>query len=77
MKFRTTLLTAVALSLPFTGSSQARTTFQEPAAAAVPSPQDQIAPATQTTPAGPVPDPELAKPGTAEFITANTTAQAG
>ena len=34
-------------------------------------------PATQTTPAGPVPDPELAKPGTAEFITANTTAQAG
>jgi pilus assembly protein CpaC len=49
MKFRTTLLTAVALSLPFTGSSLARTTFQEPAAAAVPSPQDQIAPATQTT----------------------------
>jgi hypothetical protein len=34
-------------------------------------------PATQTTPAGPVPDPDLAKPGTAEFITTNTTVKAG
>ena len=34
-------------------------------------------PATQTTPGGPVPDPVLAKPGTAEFITANETVQAG
>jgi hypothetical protein len=34
-------------------------------------------PATQVTPAGPVPDPVLAKPGTAEFITTNTTVKAG
>ncbi len=33
-------------------------------------------PATQTTPAGPVPDPELEKPGTAQFITANETVRA-
>jgi hypothetical protein len=35
------------------------------------------APATQTTPAGPVPDPVLAKPGTAQFITTNETVKAG
>jgi hypothetical protein len=34
-------------------------------------------PATQTTPAGPVPDPVLAKPGTAQFITTNGTVKAG
>jgi hypothetical protein len=34
-------------------------------------------PATQTTPAGPVPDPVLTKPGTAEFITTNETVKAG
>jgi hypothetical protein len=34
-------------------------------------------PATQTTPAGPVPDPELAKPGTAEFLTTNAIVKAG
>jgi hypothetical protein len=34
-------------------------------------------PATQTTPAGPVPDPVAAKPGTAEFITTNTTVRIG
>ena len=34
-------------------------------------------PATQTTPAGPVPNPLLAKPGTAEFITTNETVKAG
>jgi Contractile injection system spike tip protein len=34
-------------------------------------------PATQTTPAGPVPDPVLAKPGTAQFITTNGTIKAG
>jgi hypothetical protein len=34
-------------------------------------------PATQTTPAGPVPDPLLAKPGTAQFITTNETVNAG
>lgn len=34
-------------------------------------------PATQTTPAGPVPDPVDAKPGTAEFITTNETVKAG
>jgi hypothetical protein len=33
-------------------------------------------PATQTTPAGPVPDPVLAKPGTAQFITTNETVKA-
>jgi hypothetical protein len=34
-------------------------------------------PATQATPAGPVPDPLLAKPGTAQFITTNETVKAG
>ena len=34
-------------------------------------------PATQTTPGGPVPDPALAKTGTAEFITTNQTVRAG
>ncbi|HEY1914790.1 MAG TPA: hypothetical protein VGH27_04365 [Streptosporangiaceae bacterium] len=34
-------------------------------------------PATQTTPAGPVPDPVLAKPGTAQLITTNETVKAG
>jgi len=34
-------------------------------------------PATQTTPAGPVPDPVAAKPGTAQFITTNETVKSG
>lgn len=34
------------------------------------------APATQPTPAGPVPDPVVEKPGTAEFITTNATVTA-
>jgi hypothetical protein len=34
-------------------------------------------PATQTTAAGPVPDPVAAKPGTAEFIPADETVMAG
>jgi hypothetical protein len=34
-------------------------------------------PATQSTAAGPVPDPVAAKPGTAEFITTNETVKAG
>jgi Contractile injection system spike tip protein len=34
-------------------------------------------PATQTTPAGPVPDPDLAKTGTAQFITTNETVKSG
>ena len=34
-------------------------------------------PATQPTPAGPVPDPELEKPGTARFITGNASVTAG
>jgi len=33
-------------------------------------------PASQPTPAGPVPDPVVAKPGTAEFITTNETVTA-
>ncbi|MGA8834225.1 MAG: pilus assembly protein N-terminal domain-containing protein [Candidatus Sulfotelmatobacter sp.] len=48
MKFRTTFLTAVALSLLATASSFARTSLQDPATP-TPTPQDQIAPATQTT----------------------------
>jgi hypothetical protein len=35
------------------------------------------APAMQPTPAGPIPDPLLAKPGTAQFITTNATVKAG
>lgn len=34
-------------------------------------------PATQTTPAGPVPDPVAAKPGTAQFVTSNSTVRIG
>ncbi len=34
-------------------------------------------PAMQPTPAGPVPDPMMTKPGTAQFITTNTNVQAG
>jgi hypothetical protein len=34
-------------------------------------------PATQPTPAGPVPDPLLEKPATARFITTNTSVTAG
>lgn len=34
-------------------------------------------PAMQPTPAGPVPDPLLVKPGTAQFITVNATVKAG
>lgn len=34
-------------------------------------------PAMQPTPAGPVPDPLLVKPGIAEFITTNVVVQAG
>ena len=34
-------------------------------------------PAMQPTPAGPVPDAEIEKPGTAEFITTNETVKAG
>lgn len=35
------------------------------------------APAMQPTPGGPVPDPEVEKPGTARFISTNTIVQAG
>jgi pilus assembly protein CpaC len=48
MKFRTTLLTAVALSLLLTGPSFARTFVQDAAAPAT-TPQDQIVPSSQTT----------------------------
>ena len=34
-------------------------------------------PAQQPTPTGPVPDPEVEKPGTARFITTNESVQAG
>ena len=34
-------------------------------------------PAMQPTPAGPVPDPVMTKPGTAQFITTNINVQAG
>lgn len=34
-------------------------------------------PAQQPTPAGPVPDPVVVKPGTAQFITTNVRTQAG
>jgi hypothetical protein len=34
-------------------------------------------PATQSTPDGPVPDPDSSKPGTAAFITTNETVKAG
>lgn len=34
-------------------------------------------PATQPTPAGPIPDPVLEKPGTAQFVTENETVSAG
>jgi hypothetical protein len=34
-------------------------------------------PAMQPTPAGPIPDPVIEKPGTAEFITTNETVMAG
>jgi Contractile injection system spike tip protein len=34
-------------------------------------------PAMQVTPAGPIPDPVLEKPGTAQFITTNETVRAG
>lgn len=34
-------------------------------------------PATQVTPAGPVPDPVDVKPGTAQFVTTNATVKAG
>ena len=34
-------------------------------------------PATQITPTGPVPDTQLVKQGTGQFITTNTTVQAG
>ena len=36
-----------------------------------------VTPATQTTPAGPVPDPVAVKTGSAQFITTNTTVRAG
>jgi Contractile injection system spike tip protein len=35
------------------------------------------APAMQPTPAGPVPDPVMTKPGTCQFITTNINVQAG
>lgn len=35
------------------------------------------APATQPTPGGPVPDPVAVKPGTAQFITTNTSVYSG
>jgi Contractile injection system spike tip protein len=35
------------------------------------------APAMQPTPAGPVPDPVMTKPGTCQFITTNLNTQAG
>lgn len=34
-------------------------------------------PATQPSPTGPIPDPDLEKPGTAQFITTNATMTAG
>jgi hypothetical protein len=34
-------------------------------------------PAMQPTPAGPVPDPVMTKPGTCQFITTNINTQAG
>ena len=49
MKFRTTLLTAVALWLWATGSSLGRTSLQQPGTPASPAPQDQAPPSTQTT----------------------------
>jgi pilus assembly protein CpaC len=49
MKFRTTLLTAVTFCLLGTGSSLARSYLQDPSTPPSPAPQDQIAPATQTT----------------------------
>src|ERR1700693_3913417 len=49
MKFRTTLLTAVALWLWVTGSSLGRTSLQQPGTPASPAPQDQVPPSTQTT----------------------------
>ncbi len=49
MKFRTTLLTAVALWLWVTGSSLGRTSLQQPGTPASPSPQEQVPPSTQTT----------------------------
>ena len=36
-----------------------------------------VAPAMQPTPAGPVPDPLVKKPGTAQFITTNVQVKAG
>jgi Contractile injection system spike tip protein len=36
-----------------------------------------VAPAMQPTPGGPVPDPLLLKPGTAQFITVNVSVRAG
>ena len=49
MKFRTTLLTAVALWLWVTGSSLGRTSLQQPGTPASPSPQDQVPASTETT----------------------------
>src|ERR1700761_5918891 len=49
MKFRTTLFTAVVLSLFVTTSSFALTSRQEPNAPAPPPPQDQSTPSNQTT----------------------------
>src|SRR5579863_6903432 len=49
MKFRTTLLIAVATSPLLAGSSFARASLQEAAAPAAAQPQDQIAPSSQTT----------------------------
>src|SRR5580692_801340 len=49
MKFRTTLLTAVALWLWVTGSSLGRTSLQQPGTPASPSPQDHVPPSTETT----------------------------
>jgi pilus assembly protein CpaC len=49
MKFRTALLTVVALWLWVTGSSLGRTSLQQPGTPASPSPQDQVPPSTQTT----------------------------
>ncbi|HZP51957.1 hypothetical protein [Actinocrinis sp.] len=36
-----------------------------------------VTPATQTTPAGPVPDPVTVKSGSAQFLTTNTSVRAG
>src|SRR5580692_2185292 len=49
MKFRRTLLTAVALWLWVTGSSLGRTSLQQPGTPASPSPQDHVPPSTETT----------------------------